>query len=88
MKPLRGVIYSYSSLYTAVQMGEGGLMTTIFFDNLAKLRFYGQNGQSKFDHDHPQEKKFMVIMVNPYLIITISTIPDIFVVEIVEIGIC
>jgi hypothetical protein len=45
-------------------------MITIF-DPLAILRFYGQNGQSKFDQDHPQDYKIFVVM-------TISTIPDIF----------
>jgi hypothetical protein len=42
------------------------------------------NGQSKLDNDHPKDYKiFLVKMVNPNLIMTISTIPDLFVVEIV-----
>jgi hypothetical protein len=51
------------------------------------LRFYGQNGQSKFDRNYPQDYKiFKVKMVNPIdLIMTISPIPDIFVAEIVKI---
>jgi hypothetical protein len=41
------------------------------------LRFYGQNGEAKFDHDHPQNSKILMVkMVNPNLIMTISTIPD------------
>ena len=58
---------------------------TAIFGHLTELKFYGQNGQTKFDHDHPQDYKiFMVKMVNPNLIMTISTIPDFFVVEIFE----
>ena len=56
--------------------------------------FYGQNGQANFDHDHPQISKiFMVKMVNPNMIMTISTIPDFLLlkflkfVEIVEISV-
>jgi hypothetical protein len=60
-------------------------MTTIF-DHLVKLRFYDLYGQSKFDHDHPQDYKiFIAKMVKPNLITTISTIAKFFVVEIVEI---
>jgi hypothetical protein len=61
-------------------------MTTIFLTIWPKLTFYGQNGQANFDHYHPQNSKiFMVKMVNPNLIMTISTIPDFYVVEIFEI---
>ena len=38
------------------------------------------------DHDHPQNSKiFMVKMIDPNLVMTMSTIPDFFVVEIFEI---
>jgi hypothetical protein len=55
---------------------------------LAKLRFYDENGEANFDHDNSQDSKiFMVKMVNQNLIMTITTIPDIFVPEIVEISV-
>jgi hypothetical protein len=61
-------------------------MTTILLTNWPKLRLYGQNGQGNFDPDHPQNYQiFMVKMVNPNLIMTIFTIPDFFVLKIVEV---
>jgi hypothetical protein len=60
----------------AVTLGRG-VQWPQFFDHLAKLRHYGKTGQSKFDHDHPQDYKiFIVKMVNRNLIMTISTISD------------
>jgi hypothetical protein len=57
----------------------------VTFSILAKLRFYGQNGRSKFDHDHPQDYKiFMVKMVNPNLIMTMSTIPDFYLLKLLK----
>ena len=66
--------------------GEGASKDHDFLTILPKLSFDGQHGQANFDHDHPQNSKiFMVKMVNPNFIITISTIPDFLVVEIFEI---
>jgi hypothetical protein len=48
----------------------------MIFDYLAtELRFYGQNGETKFDHDHSQNSKISVVtMANPNLIMTITTV--------------
>jgi hypothetical protein len=69
-------------------------MTTIFLAIWPKLRFCGQNGQTKFDHDHSQNSKLSVVkMVYQNFIMTISTIPDflllkfVLIVEIVEISV-
>jgi hypothetical protein len=42
--------------YSSTMVGSL-LAEDVFFDHLAKLRFYGQNGQSKFYHEHPQYNK-------------------------------
>jgi hypothetical protein len=59
---------------------DGGLI----FSHRLKLLSYqtlakdiGQNGKSKFDHNHPQNcKNFMVKIFNPNSILTISPNPD------------
>jgi hypothetical protein len=70
----------------ALDKSGRGVRLPRFFDHLAKLGNYGQNGQSKLDHDHPQDYKILMVkIVNPNLIMTVSTIPNYFVVEIFEI---
>jgi hypothetical protein len=55
---------------------------------LAQLRCLGQNSQSKIDQDYPQNYEILMVkMVDSNSIMTISTIPDYFVVEIVEISV-
>jgi hypothetical protein len=65
-------VFSLLNFFTSLNRGSDDHDFLIIW---LKLKFYGQNGQANFDHDHFQNFKiFVVKMVNPNSIRTIFKI--------------